>query len=149
MEQIKPGWIDVVAHQPSFITIKKSRVHQKGAFAKKKICKGTFLGHYLGEIVNISTTGPYVFHSKKQQQPFAIDASQISKSNWTRYMNCSLNSSEENVKSYYLTNPEIYTINQQPKSLEGYIVFYANRDINKGEELMYYYGDQYVSKLQN
>ena len=64
-------------------------------------------------------------------------------------MNCSLNSSEENVKSYYLTNPEIYTINQQPKSLEGYIVFYADRDINKGEELMYYYGDQYVSKLQN
>ena len=140
MDKINPNWIDVVAHQPSFVIIKKSKIHQKGAFAKKKIRKNAFLGHYLGEIGPIHLTGPYIFHTVCQGQHFSIDASSLNQSNWTRYMNCSLSPSQENVTSYVL---------KQPQELEGYIVFYANRDIEKGEELMYDYGSQYKSKLNS
>ena len=136
-QSINPRWIDVVGHKPKFIKIKKSLLHNKGAFSKKKILKGTFLGHYMGNISKNMLTGPYVFHSKTSNGTISIDASDINYSNWTRYMNCSTNKSNENVNSYILTN----------NNYNGYIVFYANRDIKKDEELLYFYGNMYGKLL--
>ena len=36
-QSINPRWIDVIGHKPKFIKIKKSLLHNKGAFSKKKI----------------------------------------------------------------------------------------------------------------
>ena len=147
MEHIKPEWIDIPKHRPNFVKIKNSTIDNKGAFAIKNIKKGTFLGHYMGEIKENIQTGPYIFHSIRNNNMVAIDATNVDKSNWTRYMNCSTSKDNENVTSYFLNNRETYHINNQIQSLEGYIVFYANRDIKKGEELLYYYGDDYAKIL--
>ena len=156
VDVINPDWIDVPQHKPTFVKIKNSKIHGKGAFALKNIKKGTFLGHYMGIIYPKYVTGDYVFHSYRETQEtqkdelFSICASDLKKSNWTRYMNCcSPDKKNENVESSRLTNKELYQLGtQKPKSIEGYIVFYAKRDIKKGEELLYYYGDDY-SKLLN
>tara|TARA_B100001250_G_C19648616_1_gene721578 strand:+ start:215 stop:682 length:468 start_codon:yes stop_codon:yes gene_type:complete len=147
-QDIKTSWIDVVCHRPSFIKIKSSPLHGKGAYAARKIKKGSFLGNYMGRISPKTATGQYVFHSFREHQKIAIDASDLHYSNWTRWMNCSTSNQNENVDSYYLTNRESVSINSTTQTLEGYIVFYANRDINPGEELLYYYGDYYATLLE-
>ena len=101
----------------------------------------------MGQISNEFITGPYVFHSQKKNNVISIDASDINQSNWTRYMNCSINKNTENVKSYFLTNKENYMRGNNTLNLEGYIIFYTNRDIKKGEELMYYYGNAYADLM--
>ena len=154
---INPSWINVVQHRPKFVKIKNSPIHGKGVFALKIIKKGTFLGHYMGEIYKEYKVGPYIFHSHvtnekgerdlEKVEMFSIDASDIKKSNWTRYMNCSTNRENENVMASRLNNKEIYEINGKKTSVEGYIVFYAGRDIKKGEELLYNYGDDYMKLM--
>ena len=62
-------------------------------------------------------------------------------------MNCSIDKKTENVNSYFLTNKENYVTKSGKINLEGYIVFYSNREIKKGEELMYYYGDAYADLM--
>jgi len=148
MEIINTKWIDVTGHEPKFIKIKSSKICGKGAFAKKKIKKGTFVGHYMGKISNVLKTGPYIFYSKRNNKLFSIDATNINYSNWTRYMNCSTNMENENISSYFLKNENIYNINGILKSIEGYIVFYAKRDIMKNEELLYYYGTFFAKLLE-
>ena len=129
-----------LGHRPNFIKIKKSPISGKGAFASRKIKKGTFLGNYMGCLTPSTTmTGPYVFHTTRNSTRYSI--------NWTRWMNCSTSTHPENVTSYYLTNTEPCIINGKSQSIEGYIVFYSNRDINPGDELLYYYGDYYASLL--
>jgi SET domain-containing protein len=149
---INSDWIDLPQHRPKFIKIKNSNLHGKGAFALKNIKKGTFLGHYMGEIHSDYKMGPYIFHSYTEksdgdEELFSIDASDPKKSNWTRYMNCSTNPNNENVMSSRLSNKEIYEIQGEPVSIEGYIAFYAGRDIKKGEELLYHYGNDYMKLL--
>ena len=147
MQEININWIDITNHLPDFIEIKKSKISGFGAFAKKNIDKNIFLGNYMGEISDTSITGPYVFYSHKNDKIITFDASKQDKSNWTRYMNCSINIETENVSSYFLRNKEDYFKKGIKINLEGYIVFYTNRKIKKGEELMYYYGDYYASLL--
>ena len=62
-------------------------------------------------------------------------------------MNCSINPQTENVSCYFLRNKEDYFKKGLKINLEGYIVFYTNRKINEGEELMYFYGDYYAGLL--
>ena len=147
MQQINIDWIDISKHKPDFIEINNSLVEGKGAFTKTNIKKNTFLGNYMGKITNDFVTGPYVFHSQKDNNIISIDASDINYSNWTRYMNCSIDKETENVNSYFLTNKENYVTKSGKINLEGYIVFYSNREIKKGEELMYYYGDAYADLM--
>ena len=147
MQKINIDWIDIPQHKPNFIEIKKSKVDGFGAFAKKNIKKNTFLGHYMGKISDEFITGPYVFHSQRNNDILSINASDKNKSNWTRYMNCSINNQTENVNSYFLTNKENYIRGDKKLNLEGYIIFYSNRDIEKNEELMYYYGDAYADLM--
>jgi len=149
---INIDWIDEPQHRPTFIKIKNSILHGKGAFALKNIKKGTFLGHYMGEITYEYKMGGYIFHSyviceNGEEKLFSIDAADYKKSNWTRYMNCSTHHKNENVMSSRLTNKEIYEVGGAPLSIEGYIVFYAGRDIKKGEELLYHYGDNYMELM--
>ena len=108
MQQINIDWIDISKHKPEFIEIKDSLVEGKGAFTKTNIKKNTFLGNYMGKITNDFVTGPYVFHSQKDNNIISIDASDINYSNWTRYMNCSIDKETEKVNSYFLTNKENY-----------------------------------------
>ncbi len=147
LQEININWIDISNHKPDFIIIKKSNINGYGAFANQNIKKDTFLGHYMGKISTEFITGPYVFHSKRSNNIISIDASDKDKSNWTRYMNCSINDKTENVKSYFLTNKEEYIRNNDKINMEGYIVFYSNREIKKGEELMYHYGSSYANIL--
>jgi len=149
MEEIRKEWVDVVAHQPNFVKVKPSSLGGKGAFSRKKIKAGTFLGHYMGHLGKKDHSGPYVFHTTRESETVSIDAGDPKYSNWTRYMNCSVSHESENVTSYFLTNttPVCISTHPQPISLEGYIVFYANRDIKVGEELLYYYGDYYANLL--
>ena len=147
MQEINIDWIDISKHKPEFIEVMDSPIEGKGAFTKKNIKENTFLGNYMGKITNDFVTGPYVFHSQKNNNIISIDASDINHSNWTRYMNCSIDKKTENVKSYFLTNKENYVTKSGKINLEGYIVFYSNREIKKGEELMYYYGDAYADLM--
>ena len=60
-------------------------------------------------------------------------------------MNCSYNKLVENVLVLQCNNTEIYTNqNNEQISLNGVIVFFAARDIEIGEELMYDYGKNIV-----
>ena len=147
---INPDTIDVARYRPSFIKIKTSKIKNagRGAFTKKKILKHTYLGHYMGELTPGFKKGPYTFMTIRNKTVYSIDATQLDKSNWTRYMNCSGHfTKDENVNSFKLKNKEKVLINGEYKSLEGYIVFYTSRDIEKGEELCYYYGDAYYKLL--
>ena len=101
----------------------------------------------MGKISDEFITGPYVFHSQRNNDILSINASDKNKSNWTRYMNCSISNQTENVNSYFLTNKENYLREDKKLNLEGYIIFYSNRDIEKNEELMYYYGDAYADLM--
>lgn len=146
-QNIDINLIDIPKHIPKFIEIKKSKIHGLGAYAKKDIPRGTFLGNYMGKINKEVITGPYIFHSIRNEEIISIDATKKTQSNWTRYMNCSNQHQTENVTCFYLTNKEDYIKNNKKVNLEGYIVFYSNRDIQKGEELLYYYGDNYAEML--
>ena len=151
-ETINPNTIDIARYCPSFIKIKNSKIKNagKGAFTKKKILKGTYLGHYMGEMKPGFRKGPYTFMTLRNKTIYSINATELSKSNWTRFMNCSGHfTKDENVLSFKLKNKEMVLINNEYKSLEGYIVFYASRDIEKGEELCYYYGDAYYKLLSS
>tara|TARA_B100000674_G_C37969776_1_gene976368 strand:- start:579 stop:1043 length:465 start_codon:yes stop_codon:yes gene_type:complete len=147
LQQINIDWIDSPKHNPHFVSIKTSPLHNKGAFSNSFIPQNTFLGHYMGRISTQFITGPYVFHSKRNNNVVSIDASDINYSNWTRYMNCSFSHQSENVTPFFLTNKEHYIKNTQTINLEGYIVFYAKKDIQPGQELLYYYGDAYAKLL--
>ena len=149
-ETIRPDTIDLAGHRPTFIKIKPSKISSagKGAFAKKPILKGTYLGHYMGEMKPGISTGPYTFMTIHGGKIYSINATKLDKSNWTRYMNCAKKDSEgENVTSFKLKNKDPVCIRGTYKSIEGYIVFYASRNIQKGEELCYYYGDAYYKLL--
>ena len=81
VDVINPDWIDVPQHRPTFVKIKNSKIHGKGAFAHKNIKKGTFLGHYMGIIYPKYVTGDYVFHSHREtatQKEDRFDASMAS-----------------------------------------------------------------------
>ena len=134
--------INIKKQIPKFIYIKKSVIHGEGAFAKKNILKGQFLGNYMGNIsfIPLKDNG-YIYKSKKNNKDIYIDALPKNKSNWTRYMNCSLNEKEENVIVIKLENED--------STLDGLILFYAKRNINLDEELLYDYGETYSQKLRN
>ena len=132
--------INIKKQIPKFINIKKSNIHGEGAFAKKNILKGQFLGNYMGDISHhpIEDNG-YIYKSFKNNKEIYINAYPKSKSNWTRYMNCSLNEKEENVIVIKLENED--------HNLDGLILFFAKRNIKIDEELLYDYGETYSKKL--
>lgn len=114
----------------------------KGVFTELPIKKDSFLGSYRGKthtpkeynrLVKRGKTLPgYGFDVNSGKRSLVIDASDLSTANWTRFMNCSRNFNEENI--YF-------------QDENGKINFYALRDIEPGEELLFYYGEAYADSL--
>ena len=113
-----------------------------GVFTELPIKCGSFLGSYRGrkytpdDYASLVESGKllsgYGFDVDSGRESIVVDASDLERSNWTRYMNCARNFNEENV--YF-------------KDEDGKINFYALRDIEPGEELLFYYGDAYAEML--
>lgn len=128
----------------SFVELDKSNINGAGygIFATKFIPKATYLGKYKG--INLSEKKfnkkvkkglidpAYAFEVNSGDIHYIIDASDKSQANWTRYMNCSRNKKEENV---------IYN------DKNGHITFFARLDIEPGQELLFYYGQNYANTL--
>ena len=132
--------IDLV-YGTDLIKIKKSKIKNAGlgAFAKKNIKKGIFLGEYVGEVLDYETAQKldnkkYLFRIKMNDVPsYYINATERS-GNWTRYINgvkTKHQLKKQNVL-YYQFNERIYI-----KTIT---------DIKKGEELLVNYGNTYWKK---
>lgn len=159
-ELIDINVVDVPKYIPDFLQIKYSNIPNAGLgiFTNKFVKAGTFLGNYMGEIIedeqNINSSSEYIFNSNRSNKNFVIDAYDLEKSNYTRFINCSSNNEDkkENVigRRYVKNNNQssIFSTHAGKQiDIEGYIFFFAKRDIEEGEELLYNYGDSYRKKL--
>lgn len=155
MEPVDLNIIDKCSYLPDYLEINYSSIPGAGLgiFAKKDLSGGKFLGNYVG-IMKERTPSEipfreqlYTFDTTKCNKIYTINGYDLNTSNWTRFMNCALNSTQENVKLIRCTNKDTYLIKNKKLNLDGYIMYYTKRDIKKGEELMYNYGDKYVSYL--
>lgn len=159
-ELIDINVVDVPKYIPDFLQIKYSNIPNAGLgiFTNKFLKAGTFLGNYMGEIIedeqNINESSAYIFNTKKYNKNVIIDGYDLEKSNYTRFINCcSSNEDEkENVIGirYVKDNNKssiFSTKTGKQIDIEGYIFFFANCDIEEGEELLFNYGDSYRKKL--
>ncbi|MEF2175879.1 MAG: SET domain-containing protein-lysine N-methyltransferase [Candidatus Absconditabacteria bacterium] len=132
---------DLSINNPSRVFIKSSNIEKSGfgAFANQFISKGAVIGEYIGKIID-----PKLFDQKRSHTDygfsvrdgskvlFVIDAANKKHGNWTRYINCARNRSEENVK-FFQYKKRIFV-----KTLI---------DIKPGAELLVWYGFEYGEKL--
>lgn len=132
-----PKWI----HPSVYISYSKIDNAGLGVFAKNDILPGTFLGEYLGEIVNECKNNNYAFSYEKNKLISALD---INKSNYTRYINCSFDNNSENLYCINMKTDYMYNEN---KNLKNRKFFFARNLIKKDTELLYYYGDNYAKSL--
>lgn len=123
-----------------YIVIKRSRIHHIGAFAKKKIPKGTRIIEYVGEKVTKAESYRRAVNS--------IEASKKKKTKGAVYM-FDLN------KRYDIDGDVSYNTarfinhscdpNCEPQIIRGHIWIIAIQDIEEGEELCYNYGYDFES----
>jgi SET domain-containing protein len=155
LEPININVVDVPKYIPGFLNIGYSKIPNAGLgiFANAKIIKGTFLGNYMGEIIDDAKNilSEYIFNSKNRIKSFSIDGTNIETSNYTRFINCSSANEPENliaVRHRDATGGSVF-VAQSGKQLDidGYIFFFAARDIEAGEELLFNYGVKYRKKL--
>lgn len=151
-EPINVHEIDKLAYLPDYLSINYSNIKNAGLgiFAKENIKAGTFLGNYTGELSDTSIKNNfYVFNTVVNGKQQYINAENINKSNWTRFMNSALTPNEENVVPMQCNNTDIYQVvdktngTQRTISLNGKIVFFAKVDIPKESELLYSYGNKF------
>jgi SET domain-containing protein len=146
--------VDVPKFLPKILEINYSKIENAGLgiFAKQKIEKNSFLGNYMGEIKHTSVlqNNMYEFTTIINGETVIIDALNTNTSNWTRYMNCAMNESDENVACIRYINPTPDTTHKYNNivfNLDGYLFFYAKKDIEIGDELVYNYGEIYKKFL--
>ena len=154
MEAIDLNLIDKYNYLPEFLEIKYSRIKNAGLgiFAKEKLTAGKFLGNYTGvmtEKIPKFTDQLYTFNTIRGGVQLLVNAGDINTSNWTRFMNCSMNDVEKNILCIRCVNTNDYYLNNKKYNIEGYLMFYVARDIEIGEELLYDYGKKYVNYLIN
>ena len=155
MEPINIGVVDVPKYIPAFLNIGYSKIPNAGLgiFANTRINKGTFLGNYMGEIrddVNDLSNSDYLFTSKNRIKSFSIDGTNIETSNYTRFINCAAINKDNVVAARHrdATGASIYvTKDGKQIDIDGYIFFFAARDIEPGEELLFDYGIGYRKRL--
>jgi SET domain-containing protein len=156
LEPINIGVVDVPKYIPSFLNIGYSKIPNAGLgiFANARINKGTFLGNYMGEIrddANGLSNSDYLFTSKSRTKTFSIDGTNIERSNYTRFINCSSANEPENVlaaRHRDATGESIFVAKSGKQiDIDGYIFFFAARDIEPGEELLFDYGIGYRKRL--
>ena len=168
-EQINLDWIDEPKFIHKSVEINYSKIPGAGLgiIAKEKIKKGTFLGNYMGIIRDVMDMelrhNEYVQSGLRRSGKIHIfDAKDIEKSNYIRYINCSNNYESENVIKVncfgdmpLLVNGKLYSdkfsnendyiftkSNGKEVNLDGYVICFALRDINKNEELYHNYNLQ-------
>jgi SET domain-containing protein len=155
VEPINIGVVDVPKYIPTFVNIGYSKIPNAGLgiFANARINKGTFLGNYMGKIcddVNNLPKSDYIFTSKSRTKTFSIDAANYETSNYSRFINCAAIGTENVVAVRHrdATGASVY-VKQDGKQIDidGYIFFFAARDIEPGEELLFDYGVGYRTKL--
>ena len=149
------------AVETGFVEIRQCSDKAKGlgAFSTRHICEGDYIGEYYGEVLSKSqvrsryygkasktaddqrwaldrssrqqgTTGMYVFELKGAN--LFIDGEDAEKSGWCRFMNHASDKTA-NVKAFDKLHAD--------SDLLVYPQFYAIRDIAKGEELCFFYGN--------
>jgi SET domain-containing protein len=146
LQKIQMESIDICKwiHPDVYLSYSKIPNADLGVFAKNNIVAGTCLGEYLGEIIPKNELNPcdnYFFEYNNTHHLTAID---INKSNYTRYLNCSYSYESENVIGINMTNDYLYNCS---KNLKNRKFFFAKRLIQKNEEMLFYYGDNYAHKL--
>lgn len=152
MEPVNINVVDVPRYIPDFLSIKYSKIPNAGLglFANSDIPQGTFLGNYMGEVYHNKAAcrdNDYIFRTDN----FMIDALDVTKSNFSRFMNCCNNNDVENVLVIKYVNPGkscVFTkTNGEEIDINNYVFFYAKRKILSDEELLYDYGEEYRQKL--
>lgn len=126
------------SNPPDYITIKKSKIPKagKGTFVNVDIPKGTAIGEYLGKIfigkeIN-KAEGEYLFSvSDKGKEVKIIDGQDPKLSSWVRFVNSPLKFEEGNAQFY---------------QYEQRIFIKTTKPIMKGDEILAYYGDNYVNE---
>lgn len=155
MEPININVVDVPKYIPDIVYIDYSKIPNAGlgVFAKTDIKQGTFIGNYMGEMSEPESEiiyNDYIFGSRRKKGQFRIDAYDIEKSNFTRFMNCCNSRENENIQAirYELDKDSSFTrLDNTVIDIDGYIFFFAKKDIKKDEELLYDYGEVYRNKL--
>ena len=156
VQPININVVDVPKYIPAFVNIGYSKIPNAGLgiFANTRINKGTFLGNYVGEIYDDVSTLPksdYLFTSKNRTNTFSIDGANIETSNYTRFINCSSANETANlmvVRHRDATGASVFvTAAGKQIDIDGYIFFFAARNIEPGEELLFDYGVNYRKKL--
>ena len=155
MEPININVVDVPKYIPDTVYINYSKIPNAGlgVFAKTDIKQGTFIGNYMGEMSEPESEiiyNDYIFGSRRKKGLFRIDAYELEKSNFTRFMNCCNSRENENIQAirYELDKDSSFTrLDNTVIDIDGYIFFFAKKDIKKDEELLYDYGEVYRNKL--
>jgi SET domain-containing protein len=155
VELVNMNVVDVPKYIPTFVNIGYSKIPNAGLgiIANTRINKGTFLGNYMGEICDDANNLPksdYIFTSKSRTKMFSLDGANCETSNYTRFINCSAigNDNVAAIRHIDTTGGSIYVTKAGKKiDIDGYIFFFAARDIEPGEELLFDYGVSYRNKL--
>jgi SET domain-containing protein len=155
VELVNMNVVDVPKYIPTFVNIGYSKIPNAGLgiIANTRINKGTFLGNYMGEICDDANNLPksdYIFTSKSRTKMFSLDGANCETSNYTRFINCSAigNDNVAAIRHIDTTGGSIYVTKAGKKiDIDGYIFFFASRDIEPGEELLFDYGVSYRNKL--
>ncbi|XP_074029564.1 uncharacterized protein [Leptinotarsa decemlineata] len=111
------------------LSVRHSDIHGFGVFATRNLKIGVRLGPYEGKITRIDTTVGYAW---KLRDGRLIDASNERYSNYLRYVNCARNAEEQNLVAF---------------QYDGKLYYRTSRNINKGEELLVFYGRTFAKKL--
>ena len=123
-----------------WITVRKSKIHRKGVFAKKKILKGTKIIEYVGEKMTKKKSDDKADEHMEESKNHTADGGVYIFELNSRY--------DINGKVPYNTARLINHScdpNSETDIIKGKIWIIAERDIKKGEELAYDYGYEYDS----
>lgn len=153
LDPINLNVVDVPKYMPNCVELRYSKIKNAGLgmFARESIKKNAFLGNYMG-VVNHTcevTNNMYEFTTVIHNKQAVINALDLETSNWTRFMNCALNPDDENVLCirHITKDTSVYINNGRTINIDGYILFFANKDIEIGDELLYNYGEGYKRVL--
>jgi hypothetical protein len=124
-----------IAKKSPYIIVKKSKIHNKGVYAKKDIPKGTKIIEYVGEIITKKEADKRAEKQLEKSKGHSIDGGvyifELNKRydidgkvpwNLAQYINHSCNP------------------NAETEDQDGHIWIIAAKDIKKGEEITYNYG---------